>query len=54
MRLNVARLLRSMRKWRSQFGCDVAEARMAAFAKEAMAATPPRAPAPMAQRPSVS
>jgi 3-deoxy-D-manno-octulosonic acid kinase len=43
MRANVARLLRSMRKWRSQFGCDVAEARMTAFANEAMAATPARA-----------
>lgn len=43
MRANVARLLRSMRKWRSQFGCDVAEARMAAFASEAMAAVPTRA-----------
>lgn len=43
MRANAARLLRSMRKWRTNFGCDVAEARMTAFEREAIAATPPLA-----------
>lgn len=43
MQANVARLVRSMRKWRSQFGCDVADTRLAAFASDAMAATPVRA-----------
>ena len=43
MRANAARLLRSMRKWRTNFGCDVAETRMAAFEREAIAATPPLA-----------
>lgn len=46
MRSNAARLLRSMRKWRINFGCDVAEARMAAFEREAIAATPPLASMP--------
>jgi len=31
MRANVARLTRSVRKWRTQFGCDVTDARIAAF-----------------------
>ncbi len=43
MRTNAARLIRSMRKWRTNFGCDVAEARMAAFERDAIAATPPLA-----------
>lgn len=43
MRANTARLLRSMRKWRVNFGCDLAEACMTAFEQEALAATPPLA-----------
>ncbi len=43
MRANTARLLRSMRKWRVNFGCDVAEVRMTTFEQEALAATPPLA-----------
>ncbi len=31
MRANVARLTRSVRKWRTHFGCDVTDARIAAF-----------------------
>ena len=31
MRANVARLTRSVRKWRTEFGCDVTDARIAAF-----------------------
>ncbi len=31
MRANVARLIRSVRKWRTHFGCDVTDARMLAF-----------------------
>jgi len=31
MQRNLARLLRSMRKWRRQFGCDVSDETMAAF-----------------------
>ena len=31
MRTNVARLTRSVRKWRTHFGCDVTDARIAAF-----------------------
>ncbi len=44
MRANTARLLRSMRKWRANFGCDVADACLAAFEREALAATPSLAP----------
>ncbi len=43
MRANTARLIRSMRKWRTHFGCDVAETRMQAFEQDALAATPPLA-----------
>ncbi len=43
MRVNAARVLRSMRKWRAHFGCDVAESRMTAFEQDALAATPPLA-----------
>jgi len=42
MRRNVTRLLRSMRKWRTHFGCDVADARMLAFEREALAAASSR------------
>ncbi len=31
MRANVARLTRSVRKWRTHFGCDVTDARIASF-----------------------
>ena len=31
MRANLARLTRSVRKWRTHFGCDVTDARIAAF-----------------------
>ncbi|WP_411281394.1 lipopolysaccharide kinase InaA family protein [Gemmatimonas sp.] len=31
MRANVARLTRSVRKWRAHFGCDVTDSRIAAF-----------------------
>ncbi len=31
MRANVARLIRSVRKWRAHFGCDVTDARILAF-----------------------
>ena len=32
MRANIARLTRSVRKWRAHFGCDVTDSRIAAFA----------------------
>jgi 3-deoxy-D-manno-octulosonic acid kinase len=37
MHANVARLIRSVRKWRTHFGCDVTDARLAAFAQTAAA-----------------
>ena len=40
MRANLTRLLRSMRKWRANFGCDIADERMARFERDALAATP--------------
>lgn len=40
MRANVARLARSMRKWRTHFGCDVTEQRLAQFTEAALADTP--------------
>ena len=40
MMANIARLSRSMRKWRTHFGCNVTEAMLSAFAREAMASTP--------------
>lgn len=40
MAANIARLSRSMRKWRTHFGCDVTDAMLSAFAREAMASTP--------------
>jgi 3-deoxy-D-manno-octulosonic acid kinase len=36
MQRNLARLLRSMRKWRRQFGCDIADDAMAAFAASSL------------------
>lgn len=42
MRANLARLLRSMRKWRTNFGCDMADERLARFERDALAATPVR------------
>lgn len=40
MARNVARLERSLLKWKRHFGCDMAEARIHAFAAEARARTP--------------
>jgi hypothetical protein len=40
MERNVARLVRSLHKWNRQFGCDMAEARITAFAATALARTP--------------
>ncbi|WP_396214429.1 lipopolysaccharide kinase InaA family protein [Gemmatimonas sp.] len=40
MERNVARLERSLHKWNRQFGCDMADARIAAFAKAALARVP--------------
>lgn len=44
MQANVARLTRSMRKWRTHFGCDVTDTMLEHFARDAMASVPPRAP----------
>jgi 3-deoxy-D-manno-octulosonic acid kinase len=43
MERNVARLVRSLRKWKHQFGCELAEQRIAAFAAAALACTPAEA-----------
>lgn len=40
MERNVTRLVRSLRKWNRQFGCDFVEADIAEFAAAAMARTP--------------
>jgi hypothetical protein len=40
MQRNVARLARSLRKWKRQFGCELAEQRIAAFTAAALARTP--------------
>lgn len=40
MERNVARLTRSLRKWKQRFGCELAEPRIAAFAAAALARTP--------------
>lgn len=40
MAANVARLARSMRKWRTHFGCDVTDSRLQQFTSEALAVTP--------------
>ena len=37
MRVNIARLTRSVRKWRTHFGCDVTDSRISAFAASATA-----------------
>ena len=42
MERNVARLVRSLHKWRRHFGCDLADQRIAAFAAAAHACTPAR------------
>ena len=44
MQANIARLTRSMRKWRRQFGCDIMDHDLDRFAQEAMSATPARIP----------
>lgn len=44
MARNVARLTRSMHKFKRSFGCDVADQRIKAFAAEALARTPQDAP----------
>jgi len=36
MQRNVARLVRSIRKWRTQFGCDVTDQTLATFSRAAM------------------
>lgn len=38
MQRNVARLVRSLHKWRRQFGCDLADQRIAQFAEAALSA----------------
>lgn len=43
MRLNVARLTRSVKKWRTHFGCDVTDARITSFASAVTAALHPTA-----------
>lgn len=43
MRANTSRLIRSMRKWRTHFGCDVGESRMETLEQDCIAATPPLA-----------
>lgn len=43
MEANVARLARSIRKWRTHFGCDVTDEMIESFSRNARAATPPRA-----------
>lgn len=40
MQRNVARLTRSLHKWNRQFGCDLADTRIAAFTAAALARTP--------------
>lgn len=40
MQRNVARLVRSLRKWNQRFGCDMADARIDGFAAAALALTP--------------
>lgn len=40
MRANVERLTRSMRKWRRQFGCDITDADLDRFTREAISSTP--------------
>ncbi len=40
MQANVARLARSMRKWRTHFGCDVTEQMLQQFMRDAVGATP--------------
>jgi len=40
MQRNVARLTRSLHKWNRQFGCDLADVRIAEFAAAALARTP--------------
>jgi 3-deoxy-D-manno-octulosonic acid kinase len=44
MQANVARLTRSMRKWRRQFGCDITDHDLDKFTRVAMSATPERIP----------
>ena len=40
MHANVTRLARSMRKWRSRFGCDITDELLNRFTRDAMTATP--------------
>jgi protoporphyrinogen oxidase len=37
MHVNVARLTRSLRKWRRHFGCDLTERTLERFTREALA-----------------
>ena len=39
MHANVARLSRSIRKWRARFGCDITDATVEQFARTALAST---------------
>ncbi len=39
MHANVARLSRSLRKWRARFGCDISDATVEQFARTALAST---------------
>ncbi|MBP6772388.1 MAG: hypothetical protein KA154_05265 [Gemmatimonadaceae bacterium] len=43
MQANVSRLIRSMRKWRTHFGCDVSEAMLTHFSNDALTSIRPRA-----------
>jgi 3-deoxy-D-manno-octulosonic acid kinase len=43
MQANIARLTRSVRKWRAQFGCDMTDERIAAF-RDAVVTALPSAP----------
>lgn len=42
MKTNIARLARSMRKWRTHFGCDVTEQMLQQFTRDVLASTPTR------------
>jgi len=44
MERNVSRLSRSLRKWKRQFGCDLSDTSITAFAAAAMARTPGETP----------
>jgi hypothetical protein len=44
MERNVARLSRSLHKWKRQFGCDLSDTSITAFAAAALARTPDATP----------